>query len=204
MNGPSHSTRNNPRCTPIAVQTVGVQTLSIGTVDHARRTATLCGAMLEKVAASVRDGRRGERHPGRRHRTHSPRGSAAASLTILSVLAHSFARALGRALLRRIAGFLRDFYSTLTTSKRAVLLDTPIRVEMKVSSFAATKLCTLLDTYFDPCLLDTQMHKLRSVRAVIFFRGAVALLGIVAELVCGLPICNSRVHGVILQAHAHN
>jgi hypothetical protein len=32
----------------------------------------------------------------------------------------------------------------------AVLLDTPRRVEMHLTPAAATKLCTLLDTYFDP------------------------------------------------------
>jgi len=63
--------------------------------------------MLEKVAGLVRDGRRGERHPGRGDRTPSPRGSAAASLTILSVLAHSFVRALRRARQRRTVLLLK-------------------------------------------------------------------------------------------------
>jgi hypothetical protein len=39
---------------------------------------------------------------------------------------------------------------------------------MEISSFATAKVRALLDTYFDPSLLDTQMQKLASAGALIF------------------------------------
>ena len=77
-----------------------------------------------------------------------------------NALAASIADSDGNSSFRnQCASFLRDFYSTLNPLARAVLLDTPRRVEIDVSSFAASKLCVLLDTYLEPCLLDTQMSK---------------------------------------------
>jgi hypothetical protein len=77
-----------------------------------------------------------------------------------NALAASIAGSTGNSSSRnRCAMFLADFYSTLHPLARAVLLDTPRPVEMDVSSFAASKVRALLDTYFDPSLLDTQMSK---------------------------------------------
>jgi hypothetical protein len=168
------------------------QSLSLRTVDHARRTARLYRAMLEKVAVSASDGRRRERRSRDNAATYVPvevknefarfvRISfcrafalsapsyqlgipARASLRRgrrFSAFPHSFVRALDRPRPRRIAGFLLDFYSTLHPLARAVLLDTPRPVEMDVSAFAASKMRALVDTYLEPCLLDTQTSKNR-------------------------------------------
>jgi hypothetical protein len=121
------------------------KSLPLRTVDHARRTATLYRAMLEEIGAAGMNGRQSE---------------GCGLLRQSNALGASIADTAGNSSFRnQCASFLPDFYSTLNPLARAVLLDTPRRVEMDVSSFAASKLRALLDTYLEPCLLDTQMSK---------------------------------------------
>jgi hypothetical protein len=102
--------------------------------------------MLEKVAVSGMDGRQSERCGARRQAN-----------TLAESIRDRAARNGLRDPLRKFpARFLLDTHFRF----RAVLLDTPIRVEMEISSFATSKLRELLDTYFDPSLLDTPMQKL--------------------------------------------
>jgi hypothetical protein len=124
------------------------KSLSVSTVDHARQTATIFEAMLEKVAVSGTDGRQSER-----------RGSLRQSNTRDESIGECARKNCLRDPNREFSGrFLLDTHFCF----RAVLLDTPIRVEMEISCLASSKPRKLLDTYFDPCLLDTQMQKLPS------------------------------------------
>jgi hypothetical protein len=127
--------------------------LPAGTVDHARLPATLFEAMLEKIAATGMHGRQSERCGARRQ----------ANVRDKSIRDCASKNGLRDPLRNFSARFLLDTRFRF----RAVLLDTPRRVEMEVSSFATSKVRALLDTYFDPSLLDTLMQNLTHFGAPI-------------------------------------
>src|ERR1700683_2835361 len=110
--------------------------------------------MLEKIAATGMDGRQSKRGAAQRH----------ANALAESIRDYAGGNCLGHPRREISARFLLDTHFHF----RAVLLDTPIRAEMDVSSLAASQLRALLDTYFDPSLLDTQMQNLPQFGALIF------------------------------------
>jgi hypothetical protein len=109
--------------------------------------------MLENVAVSGMDGRQSGRRGARRRA--NTRDESIRDYVVGNCLLD---------LLRKFSAlFLLDTHFRF----RAVLLDTPIPVEMHLTSIATTKVRTLLDTYFDPRLLDTQMRKSAPFGALI-------------------------------------
>src|ERR1700734_2132248 len=95
------------------------KSLSASTVDHARRTATLFTAMLEKIAVSGMNGRQSGR-PGALGRSNTRDAS--------------IGDCAGRNCLRApISEFSARFLLDTHFGFRAVLVDTPIPVEMQIS-----------------------------------------------------------------------
>jgi hypothetical protein len=102
--------------------------------------------MLEKFVVSGMDGRQSERAGARWQ----------ANVRDESIRDYAGNNCLRDAMGEFSARFLLDTHFRF----RAVLLDTLTPVEMDLTSFATSKVRALLDTYFDPSLLDTRMRNL--------------------------------------------